>query len=135
MKDKETRLNDARTELEIHQKSCDEFLLAKQELGELSTKPNTFYDSNEDAIHHRSSLTNLQEQIDTLTKEQDPYSEQIEEMKATALAEIDYDKMNEVVRMKDHQEFLYKLLTNKDSYIRKRIIDQNLSYLNARLGQ
>lgn len=135
LKDKETRLNDARTELEIHQTSCDEFLLAKQELGELSTKPNTFYDSNEDAIHHRSSLTNLQEQIDTLTKEQDPYSEQIEEMKATALAEIDYDKMNEVVRMKDHQEFLYKLLTNKDSYIRKRIIDQNLSYLNARLGQ
>jgi DNA repair exonuclease SbcCD ATPase subunit len=29
---------------------------------------------------------------------------------------------------------LYKLLTNKDSYIRKRIIDQNLSYLNARLS-
>jgi DNA repair exonuclease SbcCD ATPase subunit len=27
-----------------------------------------------------------------------------------------------------------KLLTNKDSFIRKKIIDQNLSYLNARLG-
>jgi hypothetical protein len=56
-------------------------------------------------------------------------------MKATALAEIDYTKMNELSRIKDHQEFLYKLLTNKDSYIRKRIIDQNLSYLNARLSQ
>jgi DNA repair exonuclease SbcCD ATPase subunit len=43
--------------------------------------------------------------------------------------------MNELVRVKEHQEFLYKLLTNKDSYIRKRIIDQNLSYLNARLSQ
>jgi DNA repair exonuclease SbcCD ATPase subunit len=42
--------------------------------------------------------------------------------------------MNNLSRIKDHQEFLYKLLTNKDSYIRKRIIDQNLSYLNARLG-
>jgi len=30
---------------------------------------------------------------------------------------------------------LLKLLTNKDSFIRKRIIDQNLSYLNARLSQ
>jgi DNA repair exonuclease SbcCD ATPase subunit len=28
---------------------------------------------------------------------------------------------------------LYKLLTNKDSFVRKRIIDQNLSYLNSRL--
>ena len=27
-----------------------------------------------------------------------------------------------------------KLLTNKDSFVRKRIIDQNLAYLNVRLG-
>jgi DNA repair exonuclease SbcCD ATPase subunit len=35
--------------------------------------------------------------------------------------------------MKEHQEFLLKLLTNKDSFIRKKIIDQNLAYLNNRL--
>jgi DNA repair exonuclease SbcCD ATPase subunit len=35
--------------------------------------------------------------------------------------------------VRDHQEFLYKLLTSKDSFIRKRIIDQNLAYLNGRL--
>jgi DNA repair exonuclease SbcCD ATPase subunit len=35
--------------------------------------------------------------------------------------------------IKDHQEFLLKLLTNKDSFIRKKIIDQNLAYLNNRL--
>ena len=28
---------------------------------------------------------------------------------------------------------MYKLLTNKDSFIRKKIIDQNLNYLNKRL--
>ena len=55
-------------------------------------------------------------------------------MTKTALAEIDYTTMNELVKVKEHQEFLLKLLTNKDSYIRKRIIDQNLSYLNARLS-
>jgi DNA repair exonuclease SbcCD ATPase subunit len=35
--------------------------------------------------------------------------------------------------LKDHQEFLLKLLTSKDSFIRKKIIDQNLAYLNNRL--
>ena len=35
--------------------------------------------------------------------------------------------------IKEHQDFLYKLLTNKDSFIRKKIIDQNLAYLNNRL--
>jgi DNA repair exonuclease SbcCD ATPase subunit len=38
-----------------------------------------------------------------------------------------------LTRLKDHQEFLHKLLTNKDSFVRKRIIDQNLAFLNQRL--
>ena len=112
-----------------------ELTVALKELGELGVQPKVFYDLEEDAIHHRSSLANFQSQIENKSKEEDPYTEQIADMKATALAEIDYTKMNELSRIKDHQEFLYKLLTNKDSYIRKRIIDQNLSYLNARLSQ
>jgi len=35
--------------------------------------------------------------------------------------------------LQDHQDFLLKLLTSKDSFVRKKIIDQNLSYLNSRL--
>ncbi len=108
---------------------------ALKEIGELGVQPKVYYDKEEDAIHHRSSLASLQTQIETKSVEEDPYREQIEEMRQTALAEFDYSVMNELVRVKEHQEFLYKLLTNKDSYIRKRIIDQNLSYLNARLSQ
>jgi DNA repair exonuclease SbcCD ATPase subunit len=107
---------------------------AKVELGELGPQPKVFYDKEEDAIHHRSTVASLQAQLDAKRLEQDPYDEQIDEMKTTALAEIDYTTMNELMRVKEHQEFLLKLLTNKDSFIRKRIIDQNLSYLNARLG-
>jgi DNA repair exonuclease SbcCD ATPase subunit len=35
--------------------------------------------------------------------------------------------------LQEHQDFLLKLLTSKDSFVRKKIIDQNLSYLNQRL--
>jgi DNA repair exonuclease SbcCD ATPase subunit len=108
---------------------------ALKELGELGTRPETFYDKEEDAIHHRSTLANLQQQIETKQAEQDPYAEQIVEMQEQGVEEISYDVMNELANLKEHQEFLLKLLTNKDSFIRKRIIDQNLSYLNARLGQ
>jgi DNA repair exonuclease SbcCD ATPase subunit len=54
-------------------------------------------------------------------------------MRNAALQEISWDKINEANALKDHQEFLLKLLTNKDSFIRKKIIDQNLAYLNNRL--
>jgi DNA repair exonuclease SbcCD ATPase subunit len=104
-------------------------------LGELGIQPKVYYDQESDAIHHRSTVASLQTQLTNKSAETDPYAEQIEEMKATALAEINYAAMNDLARVKEHQEFLYKLLTNKDSYIRKRIIDQNLSYLNARLSQ
>lgn len=110
------------------------FTLALSELGEPGPLPKTFYDKEEDAIHHRSTLASLQKQLDDKYLEQDPYTEQINEMVQQALEEINYDTMNELSRLKEHQEFLLKLLTNKDSFIRKRIIDQNLSYLNARLG-
>ena len=108
---------------------------ALRELGELGTPPRVFYDKEEDAIHHRSTLANLQTQLTAKIDEEDPYAEQIVEMQEQGVEEISYDVMNELAVMRDHQDFLLKLLTNKDSFIRKRIIDQNLSYLNARLGQ
>ena len=132
---KESKLRDAETQQGVHAGDLEALIAAKAELGEPGSQPKTFYDNEGDAIQHRSSIASIQEQITSKTAEEDPYTEQIADMKATALAEIDYTKMNELSRVKDHQEFLYKLLTNKDSYIRKRIIDQNLSYLNARLSQ
>lgn len=103
-------------------------------IGPLGPQPKVYYDLEEDAIHHRSSIANLQEQYSKKLLDVDPYTEQIDEMIHTALAVVEYDVMNELVRIKEHQEFLLKLLTNKDSFIRKRIIEQNLSYLNARLS-
>jgi DNA repair exonuclease SbcCD ATPase subunit len=102
-------------------------------LGELGKPPTMFYDKEEDAIHHRATLANLQTQIDAKIIETDPYDEQINEMTGQALQVVNYDQLNEFTRLQDHQEFLLKLLTSKDSFVRKKIIEQNLSYLNARL--
>ena len=132
---KESKLRDAETQQGIHAGDLEALRAAKLSLGELGIQPKVYYDQESDAIHHRSTVASLQTQLTNKAAETDPYAEQIEEMKATALAEINYAAMNDLARVKEHQEFLYKLLTNKDSYIRKRIIDQNLSYLNARLSQ
>ena len=108
---------------------------ALAELGELGVMPKVFYDNEEDAFEHRSSMGSLLAQLTSKQNEQDPYVDQIREMQEQALEEIDFGVMNELDELRTHQDFLHKLLTNKDSFIRKRIIDQNLSYLNARLGQ
>jgi DNA repair exonuclease SbcCD ATPase subunit len=111
------------------------FEQALDELGTAGAAPKTFYDRESDAFEHRSSLASVLTQLAGKQAETDPYTDQIADMREQALEEINYDVMNDLVRVKEHQDFLLKLLTNKDSFIRKRIIDQNLSYLNSRLSQ
>ena len=105
----------------------------KADKKEVPARPRVFYDSVSDAHNHRSTLSSLETQLQSKRAEADPYVDQIVEMQTTAATEISYDKLNDLTRLYDHQDFLLKLLTNKDSFVRKRIIDQNLSYLNSRL--
>lgn len=101
---------------------------------DLVTKPDVFYDREADALNHQNQVNMLNKQLDEKAEAKNPYDEQIEELKNTALQEIDYSKINDLTVLKEHQDFLLKLLTNKDSFIRKKIIDQNLAYLNRRLS-
>ena len=104
-----------------------------KELGDLGTAPKVFYDSLEQALNHKNTVDTLNKDLVTRSSESDPYSEQIADMNEQALQVVSYDTLNEFTRVQEHQEFLLKLLTSKDSFVRKKIIDQNLSYLNSRL--
>jgi DNA repair exonuclease SbcCD ATPase subunit len=103
------------------------------QLGEVAAVPATYYDTVEEALKHQNNLKTLETQLTIRAGEEDPYQEQIDELLNTAMQEITWDQVNEYNTVKDHQEFLLKLLTSKDSFIRKKIIDQNLAYLNNRL--
>ena len=114
----------------------DSYTSVLQELetiGDINGRPKTYYDTLEEALKHQNNLTSLEAALIKRTDEVDPYQEQIDDLKHTAMQEISWDNVNLLTSMKDHQEFLLKLLTNKDSFIRKKIIDQNLAYLNNRL--
>lgn len=102
-------------------------------LGDLGDAPRTIYDTLEEALNHRSTVEGLEKELAAKQAETNPYLEQINDLKNSAVQEITWDHVNALMRVKDHQEFLYKLLTNKDSFVRKRIIDQNLAFLNQRL--
>jgi len=102
-------------------------------IGEVAGKPNPYYDTVEQALKHQNNLKTMESQLEIKAGETDPYQEQIDELRHTAMQDINWEGVNDLTRLKDHQEFLLKLLTSKDSFIRKKIIDQNLAYLNNRL--
>ena len=133
LENKQKDLADARTKCQEDNATVSEIQTAITQLGDIGRPPKTFYDLESNAIEHRANVANIQAQIEIKQKETDPYSEQIEDMTGQALQTVSYDTLNELTRLQEHQDFLLKLLTSKDSFIRKKIIEQNLSYLNARL--
>jgi DNA repair exonuclease SbcCD ATPase subunit len=96
--------------------------------------PVTFYSSADEAYNHKTTLDTLGNSLENELLSENPFVDQIASLEKDGLQEIDFKIMNELVKLRDHQEFLLKLLTNKDSFIRKKIIDQNLAYLNHRLA-
>jgi hypothetical protein len=87
-----------------------------------------------------NEVKDLQRSFDTLVSSlerekssQNPFFEQIETLQTNSLQHVDYDEYNKLVKLADHQDYLAKLLMNKDSFVRRRIIDQNISFLNNRL--
>ena len=110
------------------------YQMGLQELGPLGAMPVTHYNTAQEAYQHQSKLESSRLQYNTKENEADTYQEQIDALKETGLQSASWDVINDLTRFKEHQDFLHKLLTNKDSFIRKRIIEQNLTYLNSRLA-
>ena len=131
---KEDQLGEARSHMLDNDKKWSEWEQVLEELGELGHQPVTHYNTLQEALEHQNTLSNLKSESNRIMNDNDTYQEQINTLKETGMQNISWDEVNSLNIMKDHQDFLYKLLTNKDSFIRKRIIEQNLQYLNSRLA-
>ena len=105
-----------------------------EDIGDINGKPTTFYESAKEAYDHRQNVDSLTKALAQKKDDIDPYQAQIDELNNSAMQEINWSTVNDLTDYKEHQDFLLKLLTNKDSFIRKKIIDQNLAYLNNRLS-
>ena len=120
--------------IEKHEYDIQNYQNELKTLGPLGPKPVTRFKSIENLYEVQNELASLQSKLETIRATTDPYEEQIDNLERDGIQPIIWDDINQLHEILEHQEFLLKLLTNKDSFIRKRIIEQNLSYLNSRLN-
>ena len=107
---------------------------AIKQFSNIPADPEVYYNTLEEVLEHKHNVETMQSNLESMAVDENPYIEQIEGLKTTGIQEISFEIMNELTHLQDHQDFLYKLLTSKDSFIRRRIIDQNIAYLNHRLA-
>ena len=131
---------------DLRDKIADETVYSKEREAKISELENaivqisipeildTFYETIEGAYTHRTNLENLAESFAEKSTDTNPYTEQVDQLKESGLQDIEFDNINDLTELREHQEFLYKLLTGKDSFIRKHIIDTNIAFLNHRLA-
>ena len=96
-------------------------------------KVKTFYETMQQAMVHSETMKNMQEQIDKIKKEENPYTELLKKCEKVELMPYDESLKKSSEDDLNHLDFLVKLLTNKDSFVRKKIVEQNLAYLNLKI--
>lgn len=77
----------------------------------------------------------IRSKIDTLTSAANPMVDVYDDLINNPPEDhvIDMTEINQLDRLAKHQDFLYKLLTKKDSFIRKNLLAKAIPYLNSRL--
>lgn len=122
---------EAQEVLEKHQSISQ---AAADDLAALGSKPITMFKSRDEVYKAKQMFDTLTRDLEIEQAKENPYTSQVDSLRNT-IQEIDLEPLNDLQGLYKHQDFLFRLLTSKDSFIRKRIIDQNLAYLNSRLNQ
>ena len=83
-------------------------------------------------IHADSEV--LKQKLEETEKAENPHLEAYEALLNENVKAVDTKKLDELKTKLEHQQFLLKLLTDKNSFIRRKIINKTIPFLNARLN-
>lgn len=93
------------------------------------TKPNL-----EALLKARQNAAVSKQRVEDLENTENPYIQTLEQLLSEDEIVVDTAKIDALKRRLTHQQFLLKLLTGKDSFIRKRIINRSIPFLNERIN-
>lgn len=136
--------NELKKGLLVEAKTYTEVIMSSESLlSELNSKidligtpvlHNTYYNNVEQSVQHKSKIESLKVALEKVSLENNPFTEQINDLSKTSLQVVDYSGLEDKEKHYKHQKLMFELLSKRDSFIRKRIIDRSLKFLNNRLN-
>lgn len=85
-------------------------------------------------VEARTNSAVLKQKLEELKVATNPHTEAYDKLIAEGCDQADTTKVDTLHRRLAHQQFLLKLLTDKNSFLRRRIINKTIPFLNGRLN-
>ena len=110
----------------------DNIEIVEEKIEALESKASV--DDSETLIKLESKIDGYAQKIEDLKKQENPHTETLEELLEVSTTEFDMDEINDLDDLLVHQNMVLKLLTKKDSFVRKNLINKSIPFLNKRLN-
>lgn len=104
----------------------------KEEITELQSVLS--YKNLKDHVTAQNAVSSMKDKLLKLRQETNPHLDAIDALTKEGEISIDRKGLDDLVNLQAHQAFLIKLLTDKNSYVRKNLISTTTPYLNKRIG-
>ena len=92
------------------------------------------YPNLDSLLKIRTDAEVLKQKLEETEKSENPHLDAFEALLGESVKEVDSKKLDELKSKLEHQQFLLKLLTDKNSFIRRKIINKTIPFLNTRLN-
>jgi DNA repair exonuclease SbcCD ATPase subunit len=128
LEQKREQLRALSEQLGVAQADVTELTAALKELEAKLTLP-----SHRAVLEAKANRETIAHRLQELAAATNPHEEALALLEQHRPAPVAYERLDELKRDLEHQEFLLKLLTDKNSFIRRKIINRMIPFLNARL--
>lgn len=117
------------SEIKEKQDEIEETLNAVAEM-----KSAMMYTSIKELLEAKNQIATLHVKLESLLDEVNPHIESIVTLEKEGEVPVDNENLEKLIKLQEHQQFLVKLLMDKNSFIRKNIISKTIPFLNKRIG-
>lgn len=111
-------------------KEYDQLVKQKKQLAE-----SIEIDDYDRLVNSKSALDKLEYELSRVVDETNPHLDSLDDLKDSKLENVDYSVVNNLQIEVDHQKVLLKILTKNDSFVRKVLVNRNVTFLNRMLQQ
>ena len=124
---------DVMRELKMGVKSCDKQIQMLDSLISTARRKATVADFD-NLVRLKSAHQDLVTKITQLKQQSNPHTDTLQELIDAQPVVPSFDTINDLSTLNEHQQFLLKLLTKKDSFLRKALLHRNIPLLNSRMA-